>query len=292
MKTGEALSYGRSSLAGASDSPARDAVLLLAHVLESPPEDIYLHPDANMSVELWARYRDLIERRKAGEPVAYLRGFREFMGLTFKTDRRALIPRPETELIVEAFLETFARQPDGPAQPSCTVADLCCGSGVIGLSIAKAMPGAGVILSDVSREAVDLARENAVRLGVAGRVRFLVGDLAEPLIASGTVVDAVVTNPPYIPSGEMASLSREIREFEPRLALDGGAGGLAVISRISREVPRILKPGGYLFMEIGADQFTECSRIFEETGLWRDISVLRDLARRQRVVVGRTRSAE
>ena len=155
MKTGEALSYGRSSLAGASDSPARDAVLLLAHVLESPPEDIYLHPDANMSVELWARYRDLIERRKAGEPVAYLRGFREFMGLTFKTDRRALIPRTETELIVEAFLETFARQPDGPAQPSCTVADLCCGSGVIGLSIAEAMPGAGVILSDVSREAVD-----------------------------------------------------------------------------------------------------------------------------------------
>lgn len=310
MNAGQALGYGRASLVGESDTPARDAALLLAYVLDRSPEHAYLHPEEPVNDCLCSAYFDLIARRRLGEPIAYLRGVREFMGLEFKVDRRALIPRPETEFVVETLLRLlageyhtrFSHGQSRPAQPDhktlpgggdLIVADICCGSGAIGLSIAKYLPCAKVVVSDVSRGAVDLARENAERLGVGAGVSFLVGDLLEPLVDLGMSgkVDALAANPPYIAGDEMDALPRDVRDFEPRLALDGGRTGLDLISRIAREAPAVLKPGALLVMEIGADQGDACRRIFDWAGLWQGISVLNDYAGRQRVVVGRTRCA-
>lgn len=295
MNAGEALSYGRSSLAGVSDTSARDASLLLAYVLDKPLEHAYLHPQAPVDDESFRLYSELIERRRNGEPIAYLRGVQEFMGFTFKVDRRVLVPRPETELVVEALLGILSpgRRDCEPVGRAPVIADLCCGSGAIGLSVARILPSISVILTDVSREAVALARENADRLGVGEAVTFLVGDLVEPLVRAGMTrqLDAVATNPPYISHDEMDTLPRDVRDYEPRLALDGGHLGLEVIARIARDVPAVLKPGGHVVMEIGADQGDACLEILQATGLWQDVSVTNDYAGRQRVVVGRTRFA-
>lgn len=285
MNVGEALSFGRRLLAGKSNTPARDAGLLLSFVLSEPSEFVYLHPEAPVSEGLFAQYSGLLDRRASGEPVAYIRGFHEFMGHTFLVDPRVLIPRPETEHVVEAAAQLLTKT------SSPIVADICCGSGAIGLSIAKALPLSRVVLSDVSREAVDLARENAKRLGLSHRVSFLVGDLVAPLLAAGLRgrLDLVTANPPYIPTEEIDTLSPTVRDFEPRLALDGGESGLEMIRRISKEVPAVLKPGGYLVMEIGADQGEACRDIMmEDREYWAGTEVRRDYAGRQRVVVART----
>ncbi|MGI6667402.1 MAG: peptide chain release factor N(5)-glutamine methyltransferase [Bacillota bacterium] len=283
MNVGEALSHGRLLLAGISDTPGRDATLLLSFVLGKPSEFVHLHPEAPVSESLFAEYTSFLERRSAGEPIAYLRGFQEFMGHNFLVDRRVLIPRPETEHVVETALDLLCNM------PSPTVGDICCGSGAIGLSLAKRLPGAATVLTDVSREAVDLARENAERLGLSQRVTFLVGDLVAPLIEMGFAgkFDVLATNPPYIPTDEMETLSTTVRDYEPRLALDGGESGLQVIRRVVKEAPPALKPGGFLVMEIDHGQGEACLEMMRETGCWSETRVLRDYAGRQRVVVGR-----
>ncbi len=282
---GEALAEGRASLQKGSECLARDAVLLLAHVLNKPSEYPYLHPELALSPAQQQEYLGLVERRKAGEPVAYIRGHREFMGLRFRVDSRVLIPRPETEILVEAAVKAL-----GAA--SC-IADIGCGSGAIGLSLARLLPGGRVVLTDVSSDALEVARGNAASLGVAGRVRFLQGDLVKPLLEAGLSreFDAVVSNPPYIPQEQMDELPKDVRWFEPHVALDGGPSGLAVITRIAEEAPALLKPGGRLFMEMGDGQGQACLGIFAGTGAWQDSRVLPDYSGRQRVLVTRTRSA-
>ncbi len=280
MNVGEALSRGRRLLAKTSDTPARDAALLLSFVLGTPSEFVYLHPEATIAETVFDEYAALLERRAGGEPIAYLRGFHEFMGDVFLVDRSVLIPRPETEHVVETAVSLLAKTllPENRAP---LLADVCCGSGVIGISIAKRL----------SREAVDLARKNAEGLGLQQRVTFLVGDLFAPLIDEGFAgkLDALTANPPYIPAGEIETLPIAQRKYEPRLALDGGEDGFLVIRRIVNEANRVLKPGGYLVMEIGADQGGTCLEMMRETGFWAESVVLRDYAGRQRVVIGRTR---
>jgi release factor glutamine methyltransferase len=285
MNVGEALSRGRRLLAGTSDAPNRDASLLLSFVLGTPSEYVYLHPEAPINDTLLGEYAALLKRRAEGEPVAYLRGFQEFMGHAFLVDPRVLIPRPETEHVVETAVSLLSKT------QSPLLADVCCGSGVVGLSIAMCLSGSKVVLSDVSREAVGLARKNAEKLGLTQRVTFLVGDLFEPLVAEGFAgkIDALTANPPYIPGDEVETLPIAQRKYEPRLALDGGEDGLLVIRRILKEANRVLKPGGYLVMEIGADQGEACLEMMTENGFWTDSHALSDYAGRQRVVVGRTR---
>ncbi len=276
---GEALQRARATLREDSEYPARDAVLLLAHTLDKPSSYPYLHPDEALSDDAEERFLALVERRKSGEPVAYLRGYQEFMGLRFKVDRRVLIPRPETEILVEAAAGALS------GMGEATIADICCGSGAIGLSLARILPGSHVALSDASADALDVARENAVSLGVAERVQFLQGDLAVPLLEAGMAgtFNLVASNPPYIPEDEMDSLPRDVRCFEPRLALNGGRGGTRFIERLAVEVPPLLKPNGLFLMEIGDGQGETCERIFAGAGLWRDAAVIPDYAGRQRV---------
>ncbi|MBE3519418.1 MAG: peptide chain release factor N(5)-glutamine methyltransferase [Firmicutes bacterium] len=314
MKTvGEIGSVGRKLLRGRTEYPARDAAVLLGHVLGKGSDYVYLHPEERVPEDAEREYLELVDRRSRGEPLAYLRGYQEFMGFRFKVDRRVLIPRPETEVLVETAQRRLAMMlgsrpreiPNltpsqlGPAPadesrltPKLLVADVCCGSGNIGISLAKLLPGLIVVGVDISRDALDVARENAEALGVADRVTFVEGDLFEPLEQLGLAgqFDAVTANPPYIPAETLSLLPAEVRDFEPLQALDGGPGGLRLIRRVVYEAPRYLRPGGELFMEIGFDQAGVVREYFREmTAEYDDVTTVLDYAGRERLFVARKR---
>jgi release factor glutamine methyltransferase len=220
------------------DAPRLTAELLLAAALSCDRVRLYLDFDKPLGDPELARYRDLVRRRGEGEPTAYLVGRKDFYGRPFRVDPRVLVPRPETELVLEAAL---AALPEGGR-----ALDLCTGSGCLGISLALERKGAKVVATDVSEEALAVARENAAALGAV--VDLASGDLwsavhgAEPF-------DVVVANPPYVPTGELAGLAREVRR-EPCIALDGGADGLSFLRRIVAGAPPRLRPGGVLCVEM------------------------------------------
>lgn len=220
------------------DAPRLTAEILLAHALGCDRVRLYLDFDKPVAEKELAAFRDLVRRRAAGEPTAYLTGKKEFCGRTFKADRRALIPRPETELLVEAALRAL---PDGGR-----ALDLCTGSGCVAITMALARPGARVLAVDLSPEALALAGENAAALGA--RVELLQGDLYDPL-PPDLRFDVVVANPPYVPTREVPALAREL-SHEPAMAIDGGEGGLAVAARLIAGAPAHLSAGGTLVVEM------------------------------------------
>ncbi len=256
---------------------ARDASVLLAHVLDAPSHYPYMYPEQYLTRPQTERYRALIKKRLMGVPVAYLRGYQEFMGLRFYVDSRVLVPRPETEVLVEKLLAELSLTPS-PA----LVCDVGCGSGAIGLSLAK-IGGHRVVLTDISPNALDVARRNAENLGVSDLVTFLEGDLLAPLREAGDqgCFDALASNPPYIPSGEMAFLPDEVK-CEPPHALDGGPLGLDFVNRLADDARNLLKPGGMLCIEIGAEQGRATTRLLDDFG-WRNVRIFSDYAGLDRV---------
>ncbi len=220
------------------DAPRLTAELLLATALGCDRVRLYLDFDKPIGEPELARYRELVKRRAGGEPTAYLTGAREFWGHRLAVDARVLIPRPETEQLVELGLE--ALPPQGAAL------DLGTGSGALAIALALGRPGAAVIAVDLSAEALEVARANATALSAA--VTFLGGDLYAPL-PEGARFDLIVSNPPYVPTAELSGLQREVQR-EPRLALDGGADGLAVLRRVVTGAPAWLAPGGTLLLEM------------------------------------------
>ncbi|GAC1561003.1 MAG: peptide chain release factor N(5)-glutamine methyltransferase [Polyangiales bacterium] len=259
------------------DSARLDAELLVAHALEIDRMRVIL--DANRPLEgaELALLRDLVRRRRAFEPIAYLRGYREFYGLKFKVDRRVLVPRPDTETLVDAALARSAH-----VSMSMRQLDLCTGSGCVAIAMARQRPTAMVFASDVSSGALAVARDNALRLG-AYNVAFTEGDLFAPL--PGERFDVITANPPYIASAELATLMPDVRDHEPRLALDGGADGLDLVRRIVAEAPEHLEAGGVLALEIGAGEAAATVALFAARG-FEDVRVHRDIARIERVVSG------
>ncbi len=239
------------------DAPRLTAELLLAHALGCDRVRLYLDFDKPLSEKELGAYRELVKRRAGGEPTAYLTGRKEFLGRTFKADRRALVPRPETELLVEAALAALPE--DG------TLLDLCTGSGCIAVTVALERPRARVVATDLSSEALGLARENAEALGA--RVEILQGDLYAPVPAE-LRFDVVTANPPYVPSPEVAGLAREI-SHEPPLALDGGEGGLSVARRVAAGAPARLRPGGVLVVEMHESHREALPRLCLEAGFER-----------------------
>jgi len=246
--------------ASGSESARLDAELLLAHVLGVDRTTTIAHPEYPVGPEAAARFADGVRRREAGEPVAYIRGLKEFRGLAFGADARALIPRPETERLVElAEAEIVDRLAVGPrprGSPRIEIADVGTGSGAVIVALAVALRRRGMLdevrllATDVSREAIDLARENAVAHAVADRIDFAVADL----LPGGTGPwDLLVANLPYVRSDAIGGLPRAA-SFEPRLALDGGPDGLAVIGRLLDLIPSALAEGGVALLEIGGDQ--------------------------------------
>jgi len=236
-----------------------------------------------------ARLRELVRRRAGREPAQHILGHAGFYGLDLLADRRAMIPRRETELLVDRAIELArASRPAGQAR----VLDVGCGTGCIALAVAKAMgESAAVTALDVSAEAVSLARENALRLGLDGGIEFLEGDLFSALgdIAGGTEpFDVVSANLPYIPTGEIDTLMPEVRDHDPHVALDGGPDGLDVIRRFVKDAPAWLAPGGWVLIEVGAGQAKAVAGLVADAGL-EPGPVLKDPGGIERLVQGRRR---
>jgi len=254
-----------------------EAQLLLAHVLRCSRMQLYTGFDKPLAEPELAGYRELIKRRLGGEPVSYLLGEQEFWGLPFYVDASVLVPRPDTETVIEVA-RSF--RPD-PAAP-CRVLDLCTGSGAIAISLAKELPGAHVIATELSPEAAAIARRNAERNGVADRVEVRQGDLFAPV--AGERFDLITANPPYIATAVLATLSAEVRR-EPPLALDGGPDGLVFYDRICAAASAHLAPGGAIVLEHGYDQAEPVQARLEAAGLLR-VTLVRDLAKNPRVTSG------
>jgi len=251
-----------------------EAQVLLAYVLGCTRVQLYTGFDKPLGEDELASYRALIKRRLGAEPVAYLVGEQEFWGLPFWIDASVLVPRPDTETLVEVATTL------GGAR----ILDLCTGSGVVAVALAKELPGAKVVATEISAEAAALARRNVERNGVAVDVRT--GDLWEPV--GGETFDLIVSNPPYIASHVIATLSREVRR-EPRIALDGGPDGLAFYERILANLRDHLAPGGWLVVEHGFDQADAVRERFERAGLV-DIALTLDLGKNPRVTAGTIRA--
>jgi len=246
-----------------SPSPRLDAELLLGQVVGVDRTAVVAHPDAPLGSDHEARFGELVARREAGEPVAYIREVKEFYGLALMVDERALIPRPETELLVDLAISrtraAIAARPREAGAAPFRVLDVGTGSGAIAVAIARTLRRAGfdevlrITASDVSQAALGLAVENAVAHGVADLIDFRVADLLSPNVEVDGLPGVIAANLPYVPSAEIDGLGPAIA-FEPRLALDGGADGLDLVRRLLGELPRVLAGGGVALLEIGAGQ--------------------------------------
>lgn len=256
-----------------------DADVLLAFALGVGKEALFAHPERQLDRETEARFTALVERRHRGEPVAYLRGFKEFYGQRFRVDPRVLIPRPETETLVEE-----ARRHIGGR--ALTVVDVGTGSGAIACSIALHEPRVRVIATDVSRDALAVADANALSLGVAERVELREGDLLTPVTET---VDVVCANLPYLRSDALADLrdERTSLAFEPNVAVVSGADGLDLIRRCVADLPRVLASGGAAFFECDPPQSEAIAALLEGEGM--ATRVVRDLAGNERVVAATRR---
>lgn len=278
---GRVLSWAADDLRSrGNDTPRLDAEVLLGFVLRVDRIGLIVDSQRPLSKEELAKYRELHKRRRAGEPVAYLRGYREFFGRPFRVDKRVLVPRPDTEILVEVALARTASR-----ALSTRMLDLCTGSGCVAISFGRERPNAHVLGTDLSADAVAVARDNALRLGAVPWVWFRVSDVFADLGVSKPRFEVITANPPYIPEPDIAGLAPTIREFEPRLALSGGSDGLVLVRRIVKEAPDHLEPGGVLAMEIGAGQAPDVAALYEARG-FTEIQRTKDLAGIERVVSG------
>lgn len=255
--------------------PRLDADLLLAYCLRLTRVELYLEPTRALSLSEQAGFTKLVERRGLREPVPYITGVQEFMALEFAVSKDVLIPRADTEALVETALN-WARQEQGPLR----LLDLCTGSGVVAVCLAHYLPQAEVWAGDISVAALSIARANASRHNA--KVHFRQGDLLEPFTGQAPF-RLVTANPPYIPGGEIEGLEPEVSFAEPRLALDGGPDGLDFYRRIAAEVQAVLVPGGKLMLEIGWDQYEGVREILLGAGFL-EIGLVQDYAGRDRVV--------
>jgi release factor glutamine methyltransferase len=276
---GQALQEATDSLRAVASAPHLEAEVLLSYVLDTSRTVLSAHPEYALTADQLSSYQALVQRRVSNYPLPYLTGSVEFYGLEFEVTPDVLIPRPETETLVDLAL---ARRPT-------TVVDVGTGSGCIAVSLAVHLPDATIYAIDVSAAALAVAQRNAERHGVAERMVLLVGDVLSPRPGS---VDLIVSNPPYVRSGECASLPASIRDHEPRLALDGGADGLAIIQRLLIQAPAVLRSGepeegragGGLLIEIGADQGEAASQLARTFFPQATVRVHPDLTGRDRVL--------
>jgi release factor glutamine methyltransferase len=251
---------------------------LLADTLGKKRIELYLEFDRTLSEQELEPLREKVRRRAEGEPLQHLLGHWDFFGRTFKTDRRALIPRSETELLVETVLKEFA-----PCEgPGIRLVDVGTGSGILAITLALERPGLEVSAVDLSEDALALARENAERFGVLERIAFRCTDLLDQLAGP---FDWIVANLPYIPTGELSTLQREVK-FDPTCALDGGKDGLTIIKRLIESVPGKIVSNGLIALELGQGQAEEVSGFMADQN-YRDISIRKDYQGVERLLIAR-----
>ena len=257
--------------------PRLEAEILLARALDVDRLHLYLAPDKPLTLDERARYRTYIQKRKSGIPLQHLIGEVNVLGLRFRVNGNALIPRPETEELLDRVLQAVPRDRDA----DCL--DLGTGSGVIAVCLARYLPKTRVTAVDLSDKALQLARENAVLNGVSERITFVESDWFQGV--SGQF-DLIVSNPPYIANGDLAGLPTEVRDHEPHMALDGGDDGVTQIARLVEAAPDYLRSGGHLFLEIGHDQGARVRTLMENAGI-QEIELHVDIAGKERFAVGR-----
>lgn len=264
------------------ESPRLDAELLLAFALASTRVQLFVDFKRPLDAPELARFRDLVKRRRAREPIAYIVGHREFYGRAFRVDRRVLVPRPDTEILVAAALARTRH-----LSMSMRALDLCTGSGCLAITLGRERPTSRIVGADLSADALAVARENVLRLG-AYNVALRRGDLFAAVI-EGSRFDLITANAPYIPSAEIATLQPEVRDHEPRLALDGGADGLDLVRRVVVGAPAFLRPRGTLALEVGMGEAPAVAALMADA--FGAIEVHRDYAGIDRVVSGVLESA-
>jgi release factor glutamine methyltransferase len=281
----EAINIASDKLAAAGIQTARlDAEVLLAHILGKNRAWLLTHIHDTLDKKIAEDFESAFQRRAQREPLQYITGKQEFWGLEFKVTRDVLIPRPETELIVESALGIAAK-----LIGHATILDLCSGSGCIAVSLAKELPESHLVAIDKSAKALAVTRENAGKHEVSDRIRFLEGDLFEPLrkLDLRGRIDIIVSNPPYVPSGLYASLQPEVRDYEPEMALVAGPQGIEFHRQIIDAAPGWLAEHGALIMEMGIHQAEMLREMVQATSAYAPPIVHKDLARIERVIVAR-----
>lgn len=261
-----------------------DAEVLLAFALELTRVELYTNFDRPLAPDEVDRFRELLRRRGTLEPAAYITGEREFWSLAFSVDRRVLVPRPETEHLVEWALDAARERCEDSAGTDLRILDVGTGSGAVAIALAKELPAARIVASDRSEAALEVAPANASRHGVSDRVEFVCAETLDGMAERGPF-DLIVSNPPYITAAEYKELGAGVREFEPRPALEAGEEGLDVIAPLVAGARALLPSSGFLLVEIGT-QAEAVKALFSEAG-YHDVSVRRDLAGQDRIVGGR-----
>lgn len=295
---GELIKIGVNILGeGEYNNPLLDSQLLICYVLNVDKIYTYTHRDELVDSQAVDKFLKLINKRKSGYPIQYILGKQEFMGLDFYVREGVLIPRPDTEILVEYIIDLVKGKYFND-KDNIKIVDIGTGSGAITLSLAHYLENVYVYSIDLSQEALQVARENAKRLNLESRVTFIEGNVLSPLeeLKLYNSIDIIVSNPPYIPTMDIQELQKEVAEFEPKLALDGGEDGLDFYREIVRESKKYLVEGGVLAFEIGYDQ----GQAVKELMLWdrgtgtmshlcsfKDVKIIKDLAGHDRVVIGR-----
>ena len=283
------------------ESPRLDAEVLLGHVLEKERIYLYVHFDEPLQPQELAEYREAIKQRIRRVPVAYIIGQREFMGLTFHVTEDTLVPRPDTEILVQAAIERLKKMSGAEEARPVRFADIGTGTGAICLSVLHYLTQATADTVDIAEAARKVAEENAEALDVKGRITFYTGDLLAPLSkaqsggagdkasaaeeTAGARYDAILSNPPYIPDADIETLAPEVRCKEPRTALAGGADGLDFYRRLVADSPALIKDDGFLAVEVGIHQAQVVAKMATESGAFARTEILKDYGGIERVVV-------
>ncbi|MBO8172029.1 MAG: peptide chain release factor N(5)-glutamine methyltransferase [Bacillaceae bacterium] len=262
------------------------AEVLMRHVLGLSRSRFYTVLADELEPEKLDRFWEAVKRRAAGEPVQYITGKQEFYGLDFGVNPSVLIPRPETEILVEEISRRILQL--WPEKEPLTLIDVGTGSGAISVALAVHHPELKITATDLSSDALHTAKQNARRHGVEQRIRFIQGNLLDPLLENGEQADIIVSNPPYIPSGEIATLDVQVREREPRMALDGGEDGLQCYRRITGDLPSVLKKPGLIGFEVGMGQAEAVAALLHDQCPGSQVDIIPDLAGIDRVVIATT----
>jgi release factor glutamine methyltransferase len=273
------------------------AELLLMHTLGRDRAWLYAHPAQRLDSDAADKYFALVARRAAGEPTQYLTGKQEFWGLEFEVTPAVLIPRPETEHVIEVALERLKARRDKQLTGPLRVADVGTGSGCLAVALAHELPQGEIVATDISAAALEVARSNAARNGVAARIHFLRCDLLDAVSQQSAITghhqsqpfDLIVSNPPYVARNEADNLPREVRDHEPHSALFGGATGVEIYDRLVNEAAPLLRPGGILVLEFGYNSLERVRAIFDADLRWTNVAITMDLAGIPRVLAAARR---
>jgi release factor glutamine methyltransferase len=259
-------------------TPRLDAELLLGHLLQKSRLQLYLSFEMPVFQNTLSKFRELIKKRIAHTPVSYLTHHKEFMSLDFYVDRRVLIPRPETEMLVETALQQ--------QEKNCRLVDIGTGCGTIAIGLSHHRPDWEIIATDVSTEALEVAQQNALTHNCADRLTFLHGDLFEPLSELTNLhFDWIASNPPYVSTDDASTLSPDVREHEPEIALFAGADGLDIIRRIVADAPQFLNPQGKLILEIGYNQSRAVQYLIRSQPAFKRCEIIKDYSGIERVIL-------